>query len=195
MPKSKQTILYIDSENLKYYIRKIGSKHKTKIKIEKFDFEQLFSIVLNGIPVSIKRFYAAKLRFHSESPKKSNELILRQRSLKASLEKQKFYFVIAGNVRKQKVIVDQKEKFVFHEKGVDVRIAVDIATESCDNKLKTVILCSSDSDLQPAVYEAKTRGVEVIYLGLESQPNKGLIYTCDRTILIRDSEILKAVRK
>jgi len=195
MSKLKQTILYIDSENLKFYIKKVGFKHDKKIEIEKFNFEQLFSTVLNGINASVKRFYAAKLKFHPKFPKKSKELIQRQRSLKANLEKQKFTFVKAGNVRGQKIVINNKEKIVFHEKGVDVRIAVDIATESCDKKLKTAILCSSDSDLQPAVHEARKRGVEVIYLGLESQPNKGLIYTCDRTILIRDSEILKAIGK
>lgn len=195
MAKSKQIILYIDSENLKYYIRKIGVQHKKKIKFENFDFEQLFSTVLDKINISTKRFYAAKLKFHPESPKKSQELIQRQRSLKANLEKQKFVFIKAGNVRGQKITINNKEKIIFHEKGVDVRIAVDMATESCDKKVNTIILCSSDSDLQPAVYEAKKRRVEVIYLGFESQPNKGLIYTCDRAILIRDSEILKAVGK
>ncbi|MBU0576296.1 NYN domain-containing protein [Patescibacteria group bacterium] len=195
MSKSTQIILYIDSENLKYYIRKIGLKHHKKITFESFNFEQLFSTALNGINVSIKRFYAAKLRFYPESPKKSQELIQRQRSLKANLEKQKFVFIKAGNVRGQKIKVNDKEKVVFHEKGVDVHIAVDMTTESCDGKVKTIILCSSDSDLQPAIYEAKKRNVEVIYLGLESQPNKGLIYTCDRAILIRDSEVLAAVGK
>ncbi|HCR81650.1 MAG: hypothetical protein UY13_C0002G0480 [Candidatus Pacebacteria bacterium GW2011_GWB1_47_8] len=195
MIKSKQTILYIDSENLKYYIRKIGLKHDQKIDIEKYNFDQLFSTVLNGINVSVKRFYAAKLRFHPNSLKKSQELIQRQRALKASLQNQAFKFVKAGNIRGQEVTINGKKEVVFREKGVDVRIAVDMTAESCDGKVKTIILCSSDSDLQPAIKEAKDRQVEIIYLGLESQPNKGLIYTCDRAILIRDSEILKATGK
>ncbi|MEK7634039.1 MAG: NYN domain-containing protein, partial [Patescibacteria group bacterium] len=61
-----------------------------------------------------------------------------------------------------------------------------------DKIIKTAILCSSDSDLQPAVQEARRRRVEVVYLGFGFQPNKGLTYTTNKTVLFRDYEILKA---
>jgi len=57
--------------------------------------------------------------------------------------------------------------------------------------MKTAIIASSDSDLQPAVKELKKRGVEQVYLGFEIDPNKGLSYTTNRTILIRNAEVLK----
>ena len=66
---------------------------------------------------------------------------------------------------------------------------------SCDNKLKTAILASSDSDLQPAVIELKKRKIERIYLGFENMPNKGLSFTTNRTILIRNSEVLEFMPK
>ncbi len=81
---------------------------------------------------------------------------------------------------------------IFREKGVDVKIAVDLVAFSADKIIKTAILCSSDSDLQPAVQEARKRGVKVIYLGFQFQPNKGLTYTTNGTVLFRNSEILKA---
>lgn len=80
---------------------------------------------------------------------------------------------------------------VFREKGVDVRIGVDMVSSACDKMSSTIILGSSDSDLQPAIQEATKRGMECIYLGFETNPNKGLTYTCKRTILIRDSEVLE----
>lgn len=73
-----------------------------------------------------------------------------------------------------------------------MRIAADMVSLACDKKVKTIILCSSDFDLQPAIAEVRKRDVEVIYLGLEYKPNKGLTYTTNRTILIRNSEILNA---
>jgi len=60
---------------------------------------------------------------------------------------------------------------------------------ACGNELKTAIIGSSDSDLQPAVRELGNLGIERIYLGFENSPNKGLTYTTNRTILIRNSEI------
>ncbi len=84
-----------------------------------------------------------------------------------------------------------KSVLIFREKGVDVKMAVDMVSLSCDKIVKEIILCSSDSDLQPAIKEAKDRGVSCVYLGFEVNPNKGISYTTDRTILIRNSEVLE----
>jgi len=108
------------------------------------------------------------------------------------LESQDFEFIFGGRVRGNIKILKRGKKFVsFREKGVDVRMAVDMVGMAYRKELKTVILASSDSDLQPAVRELKGIDVECIYLGFEIEPNKGLSYTTDRTILIRNSEVLK----
>jgi len=61
--------------------------------------------------------------------------------------------------------------------------------------LETAILCSSDSDLQPAIKELRDRGVEIVYLGFETNPNRGLSYTTNRTILLRNPEVIEACPK
>jgi len=195
-----KTILYIDGENIRHYLKTVllnnGIKEKN-LNLENFNLQKLFKNPLKGIKISQKRYYSAKLRLYPQYKQtldKSKKLILKQRIQKTSLEKQGFQFVIGGNVRPQKVRMDGKTKIVFREKGVDVQIAIDIATNACDKIVKTAILCSSDSDLQPAVKEARLRKVEVIYLGFETSPNKGLSYTTNRTILIRNSEILDAYK-
>ncbi|HEX9817716.1 MAG TPA: NYN domain-containing protein [Patescibacteria group bacterium] len=194
MKKEKYTILYVDSENLKFYIKKVINQGSQTADANSLDFDKLFSSTLKGIMVNTKRFYSAKLRVHPDFTKKSQELIQNQRVLKSKLEKQGFEFIISGNVRGQTIALNGKSKVVFREKGVDVKIAVDMVAEACDEKVERIILCSSDSDLQPAVTEVKKRGVEVIYLGFEMQPNKGLMYTTDRAILMRNAEILDAVQ-
>ena len=78
---------------------------------------------------------------------------------------------------------------------MDVKIAVDMITLACDKELKTAIIGSSDSDLQPAIQELKKRKIERIYLGFEDNPNKGLTFTTNRTILIRNSEVLEFAGK
>lgn len=140
-------------------------------------------------------FYAARLREHPETKEKSKELIKQQRILKTSLEKQGFEFIIAGNVRAQMVGGHTKGALVFREKGVDVRIAVDLVSLACDGHLHRAVLCSSDSDLQPAVAELRKRDIEVVYLGFEMNPNKGLSYTTNRTVLLRNAEIADALQK
>ena len=66
---------------------------------------------------------------------------------------------------------------------------------ACDNQLKTAIIGSSDSDLQPAILELKKRKIEMVYLGFENSPNKGLTFTTNRTILIRNSEVIEFMSK
>lgn len=162
------------------------NKHKTDLAL--IDLNRLFTEPLKGFTISRKIIYVSRLHFHPETRKKSEELIKFQRKLRNNLVNQDYEFIIAGNVRAQKV----GKQIVFREKGVDVKIGVDMVSFSCNKELETAILCSSDSDLQPAVEELKKRGVEVVYLGFETNPNKGLTYTTNRTILLRNPEVLEA---
>lgn len=206
------TILFIDGENFKKKIKDVliseeVVQEKDKIDWTKFNFKGLFDQVLQGIDISRKIFYFARINKHPTTPEKSEKLIQQTRSLKTYLEdkNQGFEVIMAGNVRgyaTEKIVQDKKTLFfnkkevvVFKEKGVDVRIAVDMVAMSCDNSLKTVILASSDSDLQPAIKEVTQRKKTCIYLGFENYQNKGISYTTDRTILIRNSEVISHYQK
>ena len=182
-------VLFVDGENFLHKIEevcKLEGVLKNKANVAIVDLNKLFKDSLKSFDIHRKIFYVAKLHIHSDTKKKSEELIKLQRKLRNSLVNQGYEFVIAGNVRAQRV----DSKIVFREKGVDVKIAVDLVSLACDKKLTTAILCSSDSDLQPAIKELKERDVEVVYLGFEASPNKGLTYTTDRTILLRNHEIV-----
>jgi uncharacterized LabA/DUF88 family protein len=191
---SMSSSLFIDGENLRHYIENVlkSSGYRNK-SIDNIDLSKLFDNVLKGLAISTKTYYSAKLHIYPEYPKsinKSKAIIREQRILKTELEKKGFNFVISGHVRAFKIM----KEVVFKEKGVDVRIAVDLVSSACDKKVDTVILCSSDSDLQPAVKEARARDLKIVYLGFEINPNKGLMYTCDRSIIIRNSEIVDSLK-
>lgn len=192
------TYLFIDGENFLFKIedtlREAGIP-KHKIDTTSIDLVSLISSALPDYTIAKKYFYSARLKLFPETKKKSEELIQKQRTLKTNLEKQGFEFILAGNVRlQQKHKEAGKTQYTFKEKGVDVRIAVDLVSLSCDKTIDTAILCSSDSDLQPAIAEARKRGIKVIYLGFETQPNKGLTYTTNKTVLFRSHEILTACK-
>ena len=185
------SVLFIDGENFLHKIVEVLKQEgipKNKASLAFINLNKLFKEPLKGFDIHRKIFYAAGLRVHPDTKKKSEELIKLQRKLRNNLVNQGYEFIIAGNVRAQRV----DNKIIFREKGVDVKIAVDLVSLACDKKLTTAILCSSDSDLQPAVKEIRGREVEVIYLGFEISPNKGLTYTTDRTILLRNSEVITA---
>ena len=188
------TYLFIDGENFLHKVEDALREQrvpKRKIDTSHIDLASLVHLALPDYTIEKKYFYSAKLKLFVETKEKSLELIRKQRILKTNLEKQDFEFILAGNVRPQKVSEHGKTRFIFKEKGVDVRIAVDLVRLSCDKTIDTAILCSSDSDLQPAIAETRSRGVKVIYLGFETMPNKGLTYTTNKTVLFRNHEILK----
>lgn len=188
-----QTILFIDGRNFINKIQDIlnfENNKRNQNNFSTFDFSGLFNKVLQGIKIDKKIFYFGKIEKHTKTEKKSIELIENQRALKLHLEKQGFEVILAGRVRGHIEICPKgHEMLIFKEKGVDVRISVDMITFACNNKFKTAIIASSDSDLQPAVKELKNLKIERIYLGFENSPNKGLTFTTNRTILIRNSEI------
>ncbi len=191
-----QVILFIDGENFLHKIEEIISREKTVPRTAEtvdINVRRLVDNVLPTLNINQVKFYAAKLHYNEQTARKSKQLIATQRKLRNRLVNQGIEFILAGNVRAQTINAGPETRILFREKGVDVRLAVDMVALACDKKIKTAILCSSDSDLQPAVSELKRRGVEVVYLGFEAKPNKGLVFTCDRTILLRNSEIMEAL--
>lgn len=188
-----KTLVLVDGENFKGKIKQVFKN----LGVEKpcwhdYDFLGLFKTILPEIFPDQITFYFAKIKEHSDSKEKSQVLIQDQRMLVTHLKNNGFEVILTGRVRGYYEENHKKETLlVFKEKGVDVKIAVDMVSIACDKKADKIILVSSDSDLQPAIAEIKSRDIESTYVGFETQPNKGLSYTTNKTILIRDSEIIK----
>ncbi|KPJ55069.1 hypothetical protein AMJ47_02175 [Parcubacteria bacterium DG_72] len=192
-----KTILFIDGRNFISEINSILNPNREKdINFFVYNFKGIIDKVLIDIDIDRKIFYLGKLIKYKETLEKSEELIEKQRKLKTHLEKQGFEVIFAGKVRGHiERCAKGHESLTFKEKGVDVKIAVDMITLANNKELKTAIIASSDSDLQPAIKELKNNKIERIYLGFENSPNKGLTFTTNRTILIRNSEVNEFIGK
>lgn len=184
----------IDGENFKGKIKEVFKDVGMNKPIwHEYNFKGLLDKVLQGIDIEKSIFYFAKIKEDPQTREKSKQLIEEQRLLKTHLEKQGFEVILTGRVRGHLENGGSlgKSVLIFKEKGVDVKIAVDMVSWSCDKKLEQIILGSSDSDLQPAIKEIRERGAKCIYLGFETQPNKGLTFTTNHTILIRNFEVIE----
>lgn len=192
-----KTILFIDGRNFIASLNLVLNPDKNKnIDFSIYNFSALIDKVLSGIKIDRRIVYFGKLIKHPETEKKSDELIEKQRMLKTALEKQGFEVIFAGRVRGHlEKCAKGHETLTFKEKGIDVKIAVDMISMSYNNELRLAIIGSSDSDLQPAIEELSKKGVERIYLGFENSVNKGLTFTTNRTILIRNSEVAEFMGK
>lgn len=197
--QDKQTVLFIDGENFLFPVAKVLKDNgliQHKSDIQKYSIRSLTDAALKELPIHKTRFYAGKINIpagQSELAQKSHTLAESQRRLKRSFTNQGVDFIMAGNVRLQATKSENGRTVgVFKEKGTDVRIAVDMLSMACDGLLDTALLLSSDSDMQPVVKELKRRGVSVVYVGFANQVNAGLSQTTDKTILIRETEVVDA---
>ena len=84
-----------------------------------------------------------------------------------------------------------KNNGIYHEKGVDVRIAVDMVVGAYENEFDTVILISSDTDLIPAVENVVKKKKKIEYIGLTYRPSFGLMKKVTETKLLTKKELEK----
>src|SRR3990167_10034517 len=141
-----QTIAFIDGENFRKSIKFVfNNASKPQPIWHKYDFKGLLDKVLAGTEIYQIIFYFAKLQVHPETQEKSKQLIEERRLLKTALERNGYVVMIAGRVRGQMekvkgIFGNTKEILTFKEKGVDIKIAVDIVSKACDGELKHAII-------------------------------------------------------
>lgn len=79
------------------------------------------------------------------------------------------------------------------EKGVDVKLGVDIV--SLAGKGNTIYVFSSDSDVIPAITEAKNRKANIVYVAFEGGVNEALRKVCSRAVIVSKKKVIEAYRK
>ncbi len=83
----------------------------------------------------------------------------------------------------------------FHEKSVDVKLAIDMLIGAYENRYDTAILISSDTDLIPAIKHIKYLGKEVEYVGFSHCPSFGLQKNSNLSRLLIKDDIEKFIHK
>lgn len=180
--KNKRAIIFIDGSNFYFRIKDLTKNSKGKNTLINFDFKKFFENLLAGKELVEVRYYVGAVRRENNNPK-SEELYANQQKLLASLQ-QKNISVILGT------IIRHPDK-TYHEKGVDVRIAVEMIRFARENKYDTAYLISSDTDLVPAVEEVRAFCKEVCYVGIPKGQSFGLSKASNNVILLRPEEIEK----
>lgn len=79
----------------------------------------------------------------------------------------------------------------FHEKGVDVQIAVDMVKSSLNDEYDSFYLISSDTDLLPAIEVVREKGKKVVYVGFENFKSQALSRNCSQTLTLSKEQLLK----
>src|SRR3989338_5517990 len=84
---------------------------------------------------------------------------------------------------------------VYHEKGVDVQLAVDLVVGAFENAYDMAIVISSDTDLIPAIHKAKELGKQIEYIGFAHESSFGMQSNSTLSRLLIKEEIDQFVPK
>ena len=172
--KSRCTI-FIDGSNFYFKLKELGFRN-----LLEFDFSGFVKMLAGKKGSLVKAtYYVGKIR--TDGTKKTQQLFRSQRKLLAHLKKHKITYSL-GYLMKS----DGK----YHEKGVDVNIAVDMLVATYENLSDRLILVSSDTDLLPAILKAKEKGKKVEYIGFSHKASVAMVANCSKSRLL-DEEDLK----
>jgi len=200
MENITKPIIYIDGQNFIYKAAEVliaEGRISEKQQLHTFSFSHLFGNLMKSDQSEI-RYYGTKLRSHRSPPEiaaKSIVTLDSQRKLRNSLARDSVGFIESGKLKLREGDIRKhcgKQDPHFQEKGVDVRLAVDMLKDLYKNKTNTFVVVSSDTDLLPPIREVREMGGKVIYVGFSNKLTKAIIENANETQVIRDSEILEA---
>ena len=87
-----------------------------------------------------------------------------------------------------------KNDDVFHEKGVDVHIAVDMLVAAYENLCDRILIVSSDTDLEPAIEKVKIKGKIIEYVGFSHKASMIMVRFCSASRLLSKEDVLPFIK-
>ena len=167
----ERVFVIIDGNNFYHRLKELGLKN-----LLSFDYERFSQFLIGKRKLVLKKYYIGAIREDRNNPK-SKELRKNQRILLGRLQKQSWQIGFGHMLKTDR----------YHEKGVDVLMAVDLLVGAYENLYDIVILITSDTDLIPALEKVRSKGKKIEYIGFSHNPSHALITHSDvRRLLIKD---------
>lgn len=151
-------------------------KEMELVQLLHFDYAKFAQYLIGKRDPATKCYYIGAIREEAGNPK-SRALRRNQR-------------ILIGRTRKhgwQIRFGTMLKTDGYHEKGVDVLMAVDLLVGAYENQYDTAIVVSSDTDMIPVFAKIRQMKKKIEYIGFSHKPSMGLITNSDiRRLLTRD---------
>lgn len=172
--KKTRIFIIIDGSNFYHRLKELKIKNTLNFHYQKFANK----FINKKGRLILAKYYIGAIRTEPNN-KKSHELRRNQKILFNNLRKHGFEIGFGHMLKTDK----------YHEKGVDVLIAVDMLIGAYENLYDKIILISSDTDLIPAIAKAREKGKIIEYVGFSHKPSHGLIANSDIRRLLTAEDI------
>lgn len=178
-------MVFIDGGNFYFKLKEMSQKLNKRYSLLSFRFRDFCEwLVGENKLLEIKYYLGAITR--ELNNEKSEKMYTNQQRLFRKLQAQNITIVLGQLIR-------HPDK-TYHEKGVDVRMAVEMIRFAREDKYDVAYLLSSDTDLVPAVEEVRAFGKKVTYVGFPKGQSFGLSKTANDVILLRTEEVEKFLK-
>ncbi|HYT37253.1 MAG TPA: NYN domain-containing protein [Ktedonobacteraceae bacterium] len=172
--KQARAIVLIDGSNFYFKLKDLGFSH-----LLNFDFSGFATLLAGSDRLIQATYYIGAVR--TDGTEKTKKLLADQQRLFVHLKKHHFAYSLGYLLR---------SKGVFHEKGVDVKIAVDMLVAAYENLCDRIILVSSDTDLIPAIEKAREKRKTVEYIGFSHQLSFAMKRECSKTHILAKKDLM-----
>jgi len=182
---SNKIFVFIDGSNFYFKLKEMSQKLNKRYSLLSFRFRDFCQWLVGENELVEIRYYLGAIN-RERNNEKSEKMYANQQKLIGKLQQQKINITMGQ-------LIKHPDK-TYHEKGVDVRLAVEMIRFARENKYDTAYLISSDTDLVPAVEEVRALGKEVNYVGISKGQSFGLSKASNNVILLRTEEIEKFLK-
>ena len=196
---SNKSIVYIDGENFVHSAIGLLGKGKTRDDLIELDLKKMISTIVGHKKEAIEvRYYTTKIKFSGVTVKTHNrlkEIVEFNARWLSRLASQEIKVVRAGILRSRESKPCKKCGLIsdtFVEKGLDVRLAVDIIEVSIRSNSRKIYLLSSDLDLLPAIEFAKAHKNKVVYIASAKAVNRALVASTSEVLTFTKKDIEEA---
>ena len=175
MDETTRVAVFIDGSNFYNRIKEAGFFRDKKA----LDYAKLINRLRRGGNVVLARYYIGIIRDFENTEKGGKAVKSQQKFLERV--RQSGITVVPGRTMYHDCVV--------REKGVDVKLAVDLVIEAADDHFDHAVLVSSDTDLLPAVQYIRSKGKRIEYVGFSHKPSIALVTGCDEVTLLKGEDL------
>lgn len=174
----ERVAIYIDGNNIYKRLKGLGVPECGK----RFSYTK-FAVHLIGERFLVsKRYYVGTVR-NVDGSEKAEKMVKNQQKFLDNLSNEGF------DIKRGKIMYDNGE---IREKGVDVKISLDLVIGAVDNLYDTAIVIFSDTDLIPAIkYVIKAKNKAVEYVGFGKLPSFGMIRESSISRVFSKTDLIK----
>jgi len=175
---SERTVILIDGSNFYFKLKDLG------LHTLDFHFSHFIKFLSGNREVLRSTYFVGEVR--TDGTAHVQKLYNNQQKLIARLKhhgvRYQFGYLLKSDGK-------------FHEKGVDVHIAVAILVAVYENVADRIILISSDTDLIPAVTKAQEKGKIVEYVGFSHKISLAMARSCREAHTLTRNDLLPFIQK